>query len=232
MGSTGPAATNPATRKLWGLIFRSITIPDMVRAQAMLIDRLGIETLFCVVGGSMGGMQALPMDRGVPWAGILGAGGACSTRHSAQNIAFHELGRQAVMAEPDWRGGRYFELGTDPHRGPRRGADGRAYHLFVGRRPASQFGRRMQDRELPSVFVRRGFPGRELSALSGLFVRGTLRRKQLSLPYPARWTISTSRTDRNGVLAEAFRGTQTRFGVVSFTSDWLFPTSEARGWKH
>ena len=75
MGSTGPASTNPATGRLWGLDFPVITIPDMARAQTMLIDRLGIETLFCVVGGSMGGMQALAMDRGLSQTGVLGAGG-------------------------------------------------------------------------------------------------------------------------------------------------------------
>src|SRR5258708_4115632 len=100
MGSTGPASTNAATRKLWGLDFPVITIPDMVRAQAMLIDRLGIETLFCVVGGSMGGMQALQWTAAYPARVFSTLAIACSTRHSAQNIAFHELGRQAVMADP------------------------------------------------------------------------------------------------------------------------------------
>ena len=117
MGSTGPASTNPATGKPWGLDFPIITIPDMVRAQAMLLDRLGIETLFCVVGGSMGGMQVLQWTAAYPERVFSALPIACSTRHSAQNIAFHELGRQAVMADPDWRGGRYFEDGTHPHRG-------------------------------------------------------------------------------------------------------------------
>ena len=102
MGSTGPASTNPATGKVWGLDFPIITIPDMVRAQAMLLDRLGIETLFCVVGGSMGGMQALQWTAAYPDRVFSVLAVACSTRHSAQNIAFHELGRQAVMADPDW----------------------------------------------------------------------------------------------------------------------------------
>ena len=117
MGSTGPSSTNPATGKLWGLDFPIITIPDMVRAQAMLLDHLGIDKLFAVVGGSMGGMQALQWAAAYPQRVFSALAVACSTRHSAQNIAFHELGRQAVMADPDWRGGRYFEEGTRPQRG-------------------------------------------------------------------------------------------------------------------
>ena len=117
MGSTGPASTNPATGRSWGLDFPIITIPDMVRAQAMLLDRLGIETLFCVVGGSMGGMQVLQWTAAYPERVFSALAIACSTRHSAQNIAFHELGRQAVMADPNWHQGRYAEHGTLPHRG-------------------------------------------------------------------------------------------------------------------
>ncbi len=106
MGSTGPSSTNPATGKPWGLDFPMITLPDMVRAQAMLLDHLGIRKLFAVVGGSMGGMQALQWAAAYPERVFSVLAVACSTRHSAQNIAFHELGRQAVMADPDWRGGR------------------------------------------------------------------------------------------------------------------------------
>src|SRR5690242_7157450 len=109
MGSTGPASINPATGRLWGLDFPIITIPDMVRAQAMLLDRLRIETLFCVVGGSMGGMQVLQWTAAYPDRVFSALPIACSTRHSAQNIAFHELGRQAVMADPDWHQGGYAE---------------------------------------------------------------------------------------------------------------------------
>src|SRR6201999_55294 len=150
MGSTGPASINPATGKLWGLDFPVITIPDMVRAQAMLLDHLGIETLFSVVGGSMGGMQALQWTAAYPARVFSILAIACSTRHSAQNITFHELGRQAVMADPEWHNGRYFEKGTQPHRG-----------LCVARMAAHitylsdaalhrKFGRRMQVCEWPT----------------------------------------------------------------------------------
>src|SRR3989454_2734093 len=106
MGSTGPASTNPATGKLWGLDFPIITIPDMVRAQAMLLDRLGIDTLFCVVGGSMGGMQALQWTAAYPARVFSVLAVACSPRHSAQNIAVYELGPPAGMGRPGLDQGR------------------------------------------------------------------------------------------------------------------------------
>src|ERR1043165_5414787 len=99
MGSTGPASTNPKTGKPWGLDFPVITIRDMVRAQAMLLDELGIDSLVSVAGGSMGGMQVLQWAASFPKRVFSALPIACSTRHSAQNIAFHEVGRQAVMAD-------------------------------------------------------------------------------------------------------------------------------------
>src|SRR6266700_79929 len=103
MGTTGPASTNPKTGKPWGLEFPVITVRDMVRAQAMLLDELGIDSLFSVAGGSMGGMQALQWAASYPKRVFSALPIACATRHSAQNIAFHEVGRQAVMADPEWR---------------------------------------------------------------------------------------------------------------------------------
>src|SRR5215218_1254427 len=117
MGSSGPASTNAATGQPWGLDFPVITIRDMVRAQAMLLDHLGIGSLFSVIGGSMGGMQVLQWAASYPDRVFSALPIATATRHSAQNIAFHEVGRQAVMADPEWRQGRYFEHGTDPRRG-------------------------------------------------------------------------------------------------------------------
>ncbi len=115
LGTTGPSSTNPATGRPWGLDFPVITIRDMVRAQAMLLDHLGIDKLLCVVGGSMGGMQVLQWAVTFPERVVFRrCRVACATRHSAQNIAFHEVGRQAVMADPDWRGGRYFSEGDQP----------------------------------------------------------------------------------------------------------------------
>jgi homoserine O-acetyltransferase len=206
MGSTGPASTNPDTGKPWGLDFPVVTIPDMVRAQAMLIDRLGIETLFAVVGGSMGGMQVLQWSVAYPQRVFSALPIACSTRHSAQNIAFHELGRQAVMADPDWQQGRYFERGTHPHRGL--GVARMAAHITYLSDAAlhRKFGRRMQDRDLPTFSFDADFQ-----------VESYLRHQGSSF---------VERFDANSYLY------LTRVCVVSFTSDWLFPTSESRATVH
>jgi len=231
MGSTGPASTNPATGKPWGLDFPIVTIPDMVRAQAMLIDRLGIDKLFCVVGGSMGGMQVLQWSAAFPQRVFSALAIACATRHSAQNIAFHELGRQAVMADPDWQHGRYFEDGSFPHRG-----------LAVARMAAHitylsdaalhrKFGRKMQDRELPTFSFDADFQVESYLRYQGSsFVERFDANSYLYLTRAMDYFDIAA--DHDGVLAAAFRGTQTRFCVVSFTSDWLFPTAESRAVVH
>lgn len=231
MGSTGPASTNPATGKVWGLDFPVVTIPDMVRAQAMLIDRLGIEQLFCVVGGSMGGMQTLQWTAAYPKRVFSALAVACSTRHSAQNIAFHELGRQAVMADPDWRGGRYFEEGTHPHRGL--GVARMAAHITYLSDAAlhRKFGRRMQDRELPTFSFDADFQVESYLRYQGSsFVERFDANSYLYLTRAMDYFDIAA--DHNGKLAEAFRDTQTRFCLMSFTSDWLFPTAESRDVVH
>ncbi len=146
MGTTGPASKNPATGDPYGLSFPVVTIRDMVRAQAMLLDHLGIDSVLCVTGGSMGAMQALQWASSYPERVFSALHLAGAARHSAQNIAFHEVGRQAVMADPDWRAGRYLVEGTSPRRG-----------LSVARMAAHitylsdaalhrKFGRELQDR--------------------------------------------------------------------------------------
>ncbi len=117
MGSTGPAEIDPSTGKLYGLGFPLVTIRDMVRAQAMLLDALGIEKVLCVIGGSMGGMQVLQWAVSYPDRVLSAMPIACAARHSAQNIAFHEVGRQAVMADPDWHDGNYAQFDTKPSKG-------------------------------------------------------------------------------------------------------------------
>ena len=231
MGSTGPASMNPATGKAWGLDFPVITIPDMVRAQAMLIDRLGIDTLFAVVGGSMGGMQVLQWCVAYPQRVFSALPIACSTRHSAQNIAFHELGRQAVMADPDWRDGRYVEQGTHPARGL--GVARMAAHITYLSDAAlhRKFGRRMQDRELPTFSFDADFQVESYLRYQGSsFVERFDANSYLYLTRAMDYFDIAA--DHDGVLAKAFRDTKTRFCVVSFTSDWLFPTSESRATVH
>ena len=150
MGTTGPASIDPRTGKFFGLDFPVVTIRDMVRAQAMLIDHLGIDTLFAVAGGSMGGMQVLQWAASYPERVFAALPIACATRHSAQNIAFHEVGRQAVMADPDWRGGRYLAEGVNPRRGL--GVARMAAHITYLSDAAlhRKFGRKFQDRNNPT----------------------------------------------------------------------------------
>ncbi|HKJ61595.1 MAG TPA: homoserine O-acetyltransferase, partial [Hyphomicrobiales bacterium] len=147
MGSTGPASVNPQTGKAYGLDFPVITIRDMVRAQLRLIEHLGIETLFSVVGGSMGGMQVLEWVVNYGDRVLSAIPLATAPRHSSQNIAFHEVGRQAVMADPDWRQGRYLQEGTAPRKGL--SVARMAAHITYLSSEAlhEKFGRKLQDRD-------------------------------------------------------------------------------------
>jgi homoserine O-acetyltransferase len=231
MGTTGPAAINPKTGKPWGLDFPVITIRDMVRAQAMLLDALGIESLFAVAGGSMGGMQVLQWAASFPRRVFAALPIACSTRHSAQNIAFHEVGRQAVMADPEWRGGRYLIEGTNPRRGlavARMGA-----HITYLSDPAlhRKFGRKFQDRENPTFSFDADFEVESYLRHQGSsFVERFDANSYLYLTRAMDYFDLAA--DYGGVVANAFKGTETRFCVISFTSDWLFPTSESRAIVH
>jgi homoserine O-acetyltransferase len=122
MGSTGPLSPRELpdgsnSGEPWGTDFPPITIRDMVTAQKRLIDHLGIERLFAVIGGSMGGMQVLQWAAQYPDAVFAALPIATAAYHSAQNIAFHEVGRQAIFADPDWQNGRYWQTGRIPARG-------------------------------------------------------------------------------------------------------------------
>ena len=231
MGSTGPASTNPDTGEAYALEFPLVTIRDMVRAQAMLIDRLGIASLFCVLGGSMGGMQVLEWAASYPERVFAAMPIATGARHSAQNIAFHEVGRQAVMADPDWRRGRYLAEGTRPRKGlgvARMGA-----HITYLSEGAlhRKFGRTFQDREAPTFSFDADFQ-----------IESYLRHQGLSFVerFDANSYLYVTRAmdyfdlagEHGGVLANAFRGSRSRFCVISFTSDWLFPTTDSRAIVH
>ena len=231
MGTTGPASTDVATGQPYGLSLPLITIPDMVRAQAMLVKRLGIDTLFSVVGGSMGGMQVLQWATQYRDLVFSAMPIATAARHSAQNIAFHEVGRQAIMADPEWRGGRYLAEGTRP-------SDG----LAVARMAAHitylsdaalhrKFGRRFQDRDAPTFSFDADFQVESYLRYQGeAFVE---RFDANSYLYVTRaMDYFDIAADHGGSLARAFAGTKTRFCVVSFTSDWLFPTADSRQVVH
>jgi homoserine O-acetyltransferase len=231
MGTTGPASTDPATGQPYGLSLPLITIPDMVRAQAMLVKRLGIDTLFSVVGGSMGGMQVLQWAAQYRDRVFSAMPIATAARHSAQNIAFHEVGRQAIMADPEWRGGRYLAESARPLAG-----------LAVARMAAHitylsdaalhrKFGRRFQDRDAPTFSFDADFQVESYLRYQGeAFVE---RFDANSYLYVTRaMDYFDIAADHGGSLAKAFAGTKTRFCVVSFTSDWLFPTADSRQVVH
>jgi homoserine O-acetyltransferase/O-succinyltransferase len=231
MGSSGPSSIDPATGKPYGLEFPVITIRDMVRAQAMLIDHLGIDTLFAVAGGSMGGMQVLQWAQSFPERVFSALPIACATRHSAQNIAFHEVGRQAVMADPEWRHGRYLVEGTNPHRGLAVARMGAHITYMSDAALHRKFGRRLQDRSNPTFSFDADFEVESYLRYQGSsFVERFDANSYLYLTRAMDYFDLAEEHD--GVLANAFRNSPTRFCVVSFTSDWLFPTAESRAIVH
>ncbi|MDR6530323.1 homoserine O-acetyltransferase [Caulobacter rhizosphaerae] len=227
MGSTGPASINPATGKAYGLTFPVITIADMVRGQAMLVEALGVETLLAVVGGSMGGMQVQQWAADYPDKLFSAVIVASASRHSAQNIAFHEVGRQAIMADPDWKAGAYAEGKSRPEKGL--AVARMAAHITYLSEPALQrkFGRELQrdglswgfdaDFQVESYLRHQGasFVDR-FDANSYLYITRAMDYFDLAAAH-------------GGVLAQAFAGARhVRFCVLSFTSDWLYPTAENR----
>ena len=228
MGSTGPSSTNPATGKSWALTFPVITIADMVRAQAMLLDALEIPTLFAVVGGSMGGMQVLQWASDYPERVQSAVCIAAAARHSAQNIAFHEVGRQAIMADPDWRGGDYERYGVRPEKGL--AVARMAAHITYLSEAALQ---RKFGRELQRDGLSWGFDAPDFQVESYLRYQGAAfvdRFDANSYLYITRaldyFDLAAS---HGGVLANAFkRAREVRFCVLSFSSDWLYSTAESR----
>ena len=227
MGTTGPCSLNPQSGEPYGLSFPMITIADMVRAQAALLDHLGIETLLAVVGGSMGGMQVLQWAADYPERLFSAVCIAAAPRHSAQNIAFHEVGRQAIMADPDWKGGDYARQGTRPEKGL--SVARMAAHITYLSEQALQrkFGRELQrdglswgfdaDFQVESYLRHQGARFVErFDANSYLYITRAMDYFDLA-------------ASRGGQLAEAFRPARdVRFCVLSFTSDWLYPTIESR----
>ena len=231
MGTTGPASCRPETGEAWALDFPLVTVRDMVRAQAALLDRLGIGSLFCVVGGSMGGMQVLQWAASYPDRVFAAMPLATGARHSAQNIAFHEVGRQAVMADPDWRRGRYLLEGVRPRKGLAVARMGAHITYLSEGTLHRKFGRTLQDREAPTFTFDADFQIESYLRHQGVtFVE---RFDPNSYLYVTRaMDYFDLAADYGGVLANAFRGSKTRFCVMSFTSDWLFPTRDSRSIVH
>ena len=226
MGSTGPASRREDGSP-WGTDFPPITIADMVRAQAMLMDHLGIERLFCVIGGSMGGMQVLQWAASFPERVFAAVPIATAAYHSAQNIAFNEVSRQAIAADPDFLGGRYWEAGRVPARGL---AVARMMaHITYLSETALQrkFGRRLRGADEAATMFDDIFEVESYLRHQGSsFVRRFDANSYLTITRAMDWFDLAA--DYESDLARAFAGSRTRFCLVSFSSDWLFPTAQSR----
>ena len=232
MGSTGPRSLRDSGEQ-WGIDFPSVTIKDMVRAQRRLVDHFGIPRLFAVVGGSMGGMQALEWAATFPEHVFAAVPIATASFHSAQNIAFHEVGRQAIFADPDWQAGFYWRDDRIPARGLAV-ARMAAHITYLSEQALTRkFGRR----------VRQAGPvtpnPNEVTLFADMFEVESYLRHQGSTfvtRFDANSYLTITRAmdlfdlaaDHDGDLSAAFRGSPTRFCVISFDSDWLFPTAQSR----
>ena len=231
MGTIGPKEINPETGKSWGLSFPVITIADMVRAQALLLDHLGIDKVFAVIGGSMGGMLVLEWAALYPDRVFAAIPIATAARHSAQNIAFHEVGRQAIMADPDWCSGDYQSQDNSPHRGL--SVARMAAHITYLSEAAltRKFGRQLQDRDRVTYGFDADFQVESYLRHQGItFIDRFDANSYLYITRAMDYFDIAERYDN--VLASAFRGTPVRFCVISFSSDWLYPTRENREIVH
>ncbi len=234
MGSTGPAS-HAGDGKPYAMRFPVITIRDMVRAQIALLDEMGIAQLYCVIGGSMGGMQALSLAANWPDRVERVLAIATTARHSAQNIAFHEVGRQAIMADPNWSDGDYY--GGEPPAAGLAVARMAAHITYLSEEGLTEkFGRRLQDRPDGSKGEKSfGFDA-DFQIESYLRYQGsgfTQRFDANSYLYITRaMDYFDLAEEHGGRLADAFAGSKARFCVISFDSDWLYPTAESRHVVH
>ncbi|SDD80381.1 homoserine O-acetyltransferase MetX [Kordiimonas lacus] len=232
LGTTGPWQDNPETGKPWGTSFPVITIRDMVRVQAGLVAHLGIDKLMMVIGGSMGGMQVQEWLTTYPERLHSAVMLATAPRHTAQNIAFHEVGRQAIMADPDWCDGRYYDHDVKPAKG-----------LSVARMTAhitylsedaltAKFGRNLQNREEVTFGFEADFQVESYLRHQGSsFVDRFDANSYLYITRAMDYLDIAAR--HGGRLADAFKpAAHVRCCVISFTSDWLYPTVENKSIVH
>ena len=227
MGSTGPNSKNPATGKTYGREFPIVTIDDMVRAQKKLIQHLGVEKLLAVIGGSIGGMQVLEWCVRYPEMVRAAIPLATTTKHSALAIAFNEVARQAIMADPNWNGGDYYE-GERPD-------TGLAVARMIGHitylsdeAMRRKFGRRLQGKNDFSFNFDADFQVESYLRYQGTkFVERFDANSFLHITKAADY-FNIGRHHGGGSLVKAFSKTRTKFLVASFTSDWLYPTYQSK----
>ncbi len=224
-GTTGPSSVDPATGRAYGLNFPVVTVEDMVDVQARLLDELGIERLLAVAGGSMGGMQALAWSTRYPdrVAGCLAI--ATTWRLAAQAIAFNEVGRTAILGDSAFRFGDYYDHGTPRH--------GLAVARMIGHitylsdeSMREKFGRRLRDREAPAFEFVTEFEVESYLAYQGK--RFTERFDANTYLYMTKAMDYFDLCAGSPSLADALSSATARFLVLSFSSDWLFPTYQSR----
>jgi homoserine O-acetyltransferase len=225
-GSTGPASVNPATGRPWGADFPVVTVEDWVEAQARLADRLGIERFAAVIGGSLGAMQALQWSLSYPERVRHAIVIAAAAKLSPQNIAFNEVARQAIMTDPDFHGGHYYEKGVVPTRGLRIARMIGHITYLSGEAMAEKFGRLLRRKALgfdfDIDFEVESYLRYQGDKFSTYFDANTYLRITKALDYfdPA--------GDFDGNLSAALARARAQFLVVSFKSDWRFPPSRSR----
>jgi len=229
-GTTGPSSIDPATGRPYGPRFPVVTIADMVQVQARLLELLGIDSVLATIGGSMGGMQALQWGVQFPEKVRSVIGIATTSHHSAQQIAFNEVARQAIMADPAWNGGDYY--GTE---GPRLGL---AVARMIGHITylsdfgmAQKFGRRLRNREkfgfdFSLDFEVESYLRHQGESFVGRFDANSLLYLTKALDY-FDMTIGGTRS-----LEEAFKGCPARFLLIAFSSDWLYPAYQSKAVAH
>lgn len=227
LGSSGPSSLNPGTGQPYGLDFPLVTIGDMVQAQKKLLDILGIRRVLAVIGGSIGGMQVLEWALRYPEMVCAAVPLATATKHSALAIAFNEVARQAIMADPNWQGGNYYQ-------GPKPSL-GLAVARMIGHITylsdealRMKFGRRLQDRNDFSYNFDADFQVESYLRYQGIkFVERFDANSFLYITKAADY-FDLGLQHGNGSAVEAFSKTEAKFLVVSFTSDWLYPTYQSK----
>jgi homoserine O-acetyltransferase len=224
-GSTGPSSINPQTGRTYGLSFPIVTVRDWVNTQRVLIDHLGIEQLLCVAGGSSGGMQVLQWVVTYPERVRLAIPIATTSKLSTQAIAFDEVGRQAIQSDLNWREGDYYGK-TIPRRGL---AIARmiGHITYLSERSMHQkFGRKLQDKTAYGYNFLTDFQVESYLRYKGdHFVK---RFDANSYLYITKAMDYFDLTQAYGSLEVAFAGVQAKFLVISFSSDWLFPTYQSK----
>jgi len=222
-GSTGPSSINPKTQKPYALDFPEISINDMVNCQKHLIDHLGIEKLLTVVGGSMGGMQALSWLINYPERILSAIPIATAARHTPQQIAFDEVGRQAIMADPNWDSGNYY--------GKQAPSKGLAVARMIGHitymsdaSMREKFGRQKKNGALPYKFTA------DFEVEGYLHYHGDNFVKRFDANSYLYITEAMDNFDASGGkdLYEALEGAKARVLVIAFKSDWLYPAYQSK----